>query len=73
MTARAADLFDELALTRPLLDDAYGLASRFNLALYDGVYLALAARRGVELVTADLRLVAAAGSAGMSAHVRALA
>ena len=72
MTARAAELFDELAPTRPLLEPAYRIASNHSLSLYDSVYLALARRQDLELVTADLKLVAAAVAAGLGAHVRAL-
>src|SRR6516162_1495507 len=52
LTARAAELFDELEPTGPLLDDAYQLASRSRLSLYDSIYLALAVARGLELATA---------------------
>jgi predicted nucleic acid-binding protein len=72
MIARAADLFDELTPTRPLLEPAYRIAAASSLSLYDSLYLALAGRQGLELVTADLKLVAAAAAAGLGEHVRAL-
>jgi predicted nucleic acid-binding protein len=71
MTMRAADLFDELAPVQPLLEQAYRLASQFPLSLYDSLYLCLAERRGLELITADRKLVGAA-AAGLGAHVRLL-
>ena len=41
----------------PLLDRAGEVASRFRVALYDCLYLALAEREGCELVTADTRFL----------------
>jgi predicted nucleic acid-binding protein len=41
----------------PLLDRAGEVASRFRVALYDCLYLALAERAACELVTADTRFL----------------
>lgn len=41
----------------PLLDRAGEIASRFRVALYDCLYLALAERESCELVSADTRFV----------------
>ena len=41
----------------PLLDRAGEVASRFRVALYDCLYLALAEREACELVTADTRFL----------------
>lgn len=50
-----------LAESRPLLDSALGLSLDLRHPVYDCVYIALALRQGIPLVTADERLVAAAG------------
>jgi predicted nucleic acid-binding protein len=41
----------------PLLDRVGEVASRFRVAVYDCLYLALAEREGCELVTADTRFL----------------
>jgi predicted nucleic acid-binding protein len=43
----------------PLIERAWGL--RANVSFYDGLYIALAERLGVALLTADRRLAAANG------------
>ncbi len=48
-----------LAETRPLLDTALGLALELHHPVHDCVYLALTLLRGIPLVTADEKLVAA--------------
>ena len=39
-----------------LLEAAFDIAVRFNRTVYDSMYIALASRRGAQLVTADERL-----------------
>lgn len=56
----AARAFDELVSTRPLLEAALDLAIDLNHPVYDCIYLALAARERVPLLTADQRLIVAA-------------
>jgi predicted nucleic acid-binding protein len=41
----------------PLMDRAGEISSRFRVALYDCLYVALAEREGCELITADDKLV----------------
>ena len=48
------------------LGEVTEIARRLELTAYDAAYLALAARRGVELATVDDRLRAAAVAAGVS-------
>lgn len=50
-----------LADSRALVEPALHLSFELNHPVYDCIYLALAVRRGVPLVTADQRLVSAAG------------
>ncbi len=44
------------APTAPLLADAFAIATSFDRTVYDGVYVALAVRSGMPLVTADEKL-----------------
>jgi len=44
------------APTAPLLADAFAIATSFDRAVYDSVYVALAVRSGMPLVTADEKL-----------------
>jgi predicted nucleic acid-binding protein len=46
--------------------DAVDLARRYDLTVYDAVYLDLAARRGLALATVDRRLAAACGIASVA-------
>ena len=73
---RAVSALDEIvAEFRPaadLAERAFTLAARHGVSAYDATYLALAEQRGTVVVTADLRLVAKARSAGLGAHVRPL-
>jgi predicted nucleic acid-binding protein len=63
-----------LAESPPLLEAALGLAFDLRHPVYDCVYLALALRRDLPLVTGDERLVTVAGrSPKLSAHVLRLA
>jgi predicted nucleic acid-binding protein len=62
----APRLFD----TRPLLPEAFELSLRFQLSLWDCVYLALAVQHDCPLLTADRRFFE--GSAGRHANVRLL-
>jgi predicted nucleic acid-binding protein len=46
-----------------LIDEAFGIATRHQRSVYDSMYLALAARAKVPMLTADQRLINAVGSA----------
>jgi len=48
-----------------LLPRAFALALAHRVTVYDSLYVALAERLGVKLVTADLRLIAAVGGGGV--------
>lgn len=56
---------------RALTEDAYTLASATGRAVYDAMYLALAARLDTRMITADDRLVAAVSAiAALSPHIQ---
>jgi predicted nucleic acid-binding protein len=61
--------FADLAATRPLSAVAVKLALELGYPVYDCVYLALAARESVPLVTADDRLFEAARRARIEARM----
>ena len=61
--------FDELFPARPLVHAAIRLALDLRHPVYDCVYLALAAREGLAVFTADERLFRVARSAGVEAHL----
>ncbi len=50
-----------LAETLPLLPRAFEISSQQRIGVYDCLYLALAEREGVPLITADRRLLATPG------------
>ncbi len=50
------------------VDDAVRLATRYELTVYDAMYLALAERHKIELLTRDRRLHLAAVDAGLAAE-----
>ncbi len=50
---------------RDLLKPAFEIASKNNLAFYDALYLALAAKLGAELLSRDARQIAAAERIGV--------
>lgn len=66
----AANIVDEfrtsvsltLTSTKDLLDEAYRLSVAHKRAIYDMLYLALSLRAGCQFVTADEKLVNAAGA-----------
>ena len=66
------DLIDEIAPLSGLAGPAYDLAARHGFSVYDSVYLALARRRRLVLVTADAKLARRAVDIGMVGHVRLL-
>lgn len=68
----APALVDELVPVETLLSRALEFAT-VGLSAYDGVYVALAEKAGIPLLTADDRLLRRAATAGMSRHLRALA
>ncbi len=47
------------APSQGLLEAAFDIAVRFNRTVYDSIYVALASRRGAQLVTADEKLATA--------------
>jgi len=57
---------ETVELDRPLLVLALDLAERHGLTMYDAAYLAIAESLGSRLFSADLELVASAGSRGLS-------
>lgn len=69
---RLPDLIDEIAPLGGLAGPAYDLTARHGFSVYDSVYLALARRRGLLLVTADAKLARRAVDIGMADHVRLL-
>ena len=71
LAADLATVAIETVPTRGLLVDAYGLATATGLTVYDSMYLALAVRLGIELVTADDRLARTIAARRITAaHVR---
>jgi predicted nucleic acid-binding protein len=69
---RLPQLIDDVAPLGDLAGPAYDLAARHGFSAYDGVYLALAVRRGLRLVTADAKLARRAEQSGLADHVRLL-
>jgi predicted nucleic acid-binding protein len=63
-------LLDEVAPLGDLAVSAYDLAARYSFSTYDAIYLSLALRRGVPLVTADVKLARRAVDVGMADRVR---
>jgi predicted nucleic acid-binding protein len=61
--ASLGDLALQSVETKPLLDRAFALALAHGIAVYDALYLALAERLKLPLVTADERLYDAAAAA----------
>ncbi len=70
--ARVPLLVHEVAPLRDLAGPAYDLATGHGFSAYDAVYLALALRRGLRLVTADAKLARRAADVGFAASVRLL-
>jgi predicted nucleic acid-binding protein len=68
-----ADFIDELAPSAPLARRAFELARDHGVSAYDSLYLALAEREGVIVLTADRRLVDRARAAGIGHLVTLLA
>ncbi len=73
MVAGADDLFAETVPAADLYADAFRLASTHGLSAYDAAYLALAERRGLQVLTADMRLADLADAAGIGHLVARLA
>lgn len=76
-TAQAAleqvrELVAELHPTAPLVSPALTLAAELGVSVYDGVYVALAMRLDVQMITADLRLVRRVEGTQLSRFVAAL-
>ena len=69
---RLPQLIDEVAPLSDLAGPAYDLAARHSFSAYDAIYLALALRRDLAVVTADAKLARRAAECGLAAHVRLL-
>jgi predicted nucleic acid-binding protein len=63
------ELLDEVVPMRDLAARAFQLAAEHGFSAYDSLYLALAEQRRTRMATADLKLVARAGVAGLSGLV----
>ncbi len=61
-----ADLIDVVVPTRDLAVRGFQLAAEHGVSAYDGIYLALAERRGVRVITADIKLVERASRHGLA-------
>jgi predicted nucleic acid-binding protein/plasmid stability protein len=59
---RLQEINVETESIRPLMREAFRLSLNHQLAVYDTIYVALAIRKQVDLITADLRLYNALGS-----------
>ena len=66
---RLPQLIDEVVPLSDLAAPAYDLATRYGFSAYDAVYLALAVRRSVRLVTTDGKLARRAVDIGLANHV----
>lgn len=69
---RLPELIDEIAPLSDLAGPAYDLATHYGFSAYDGLYLALARRRGLRLVTADAKLARKAVEIGFADHISLL-
>jgi predicted nucleic acid-binding protein len=70
--AQSRALFDDVFPIIDLADRAFELARDHGVSAYDGLYLALAERNGVPVLTADAKLIHRARAAGLGALVRPL-
>jgi predicted nucleic acid-binding protein len=71
--AAVTELLDAAVSLSDLAPRAFELAAAHGFSAYDGAYLALAEAEGIELVTADEKLVRRAREANLSHLVRPLA
>ncbi|MGR4865570.1 type II toxin-antitoxin system VapC family toxin [Caulobacter sp. LARHSG274] len=69
---RLPQLIDEVVALSDLSAPAYDLATRYGFSAYDAVYLAVALRRRLPLVTADANLARRAVDVGLAASIRLL-
>jgi predicted nucleic acid-binding protein len=65
--------FDRLIATAELAPRAFSLGHRFDHALYDCFYIALAEAESATLVTDDTEVLALARSAGLKGRAQPLA
>jgi predicted nucleic acid-binding protein len=72
MTARANLLLVETVPAAGLASEAFRLGVAHAFSAYDAAYLALAAARGISVLTADRKLAARAQDAGLGHLVEAL-
>ena len=70
MVGSLASLISEAVPIAGLANRAFKLAADHGLSAYDATYVALAEKRGCDLVTADLRLIALVSRSGLSVVVR---
>jgi predicted nucleic acid-binding protein len=69
---RLPQLIDEVAPLGNLAGPAHDLATSRGFSAYDSIYLVLALRRGLRLVTADAKLARRAVDVGFANHVQLL-
>jgi predicted nucleic acid-binding protein len=70
MVASSRSAFDETVSAESLTSRAFSLAADCGLSTYDALYVALAEISACELVTADVKLVAAVRRAGLGVVVK---
>jgi predicted nucleic acid-binding protein len=73
MVANTRRLLVEAVPAAELCDVAFRLAAEHGFSAYDAAYVALAKARGIQVLTADLKLFERAVAAGIGSLVRALA
>lgn len=71
--AGLANIFAQLVPTIELVDSALVLASRLDHSMYDCLYLALAERENVPIVTGDARFLAVCRAHGLGHRIVMLA
>ena len=65
-------IFDHIVPSSELAQRAFGLAVQFNHPVYDCLYLALAERESITLITDDAKLVTVGKKAKLGRFVQAL-
>lgn len=70
MVAATPSLPHEIVATAGLTNRAFTLAADHGISAYDALYVALAEQRRCDLVTADQRLIAKVGAAGLGIAAR---
>lgn len=72
IVANVPAIFDHIVPSSELAQRAFGLAVQFHHPVYDCLYLALAERESITLVTDDAKLVSVAKKAKLACFVQAL-